>query len=420
MTGRDWTVGKYHFSDVNAYRGALRDQQLIDAIEKKYHLDRKQDVDTLYKEILNEKYHFVSTVGRDFDDKIYELHKQYNASVQTQNKVQSEKKKGKHKRTFLTFVKDSKSEKMKKNAERVKGKPENQKSAKEKSWNLQDYDQEMQKEILRQVKVMEKRRRLILAGCALIGTASLACFAHYYISSNSSNQGFENLAELKDSTEFKFNENYKEGTYVHVNKDGSKTDMPMPDILKDYKTLYMKNKRLIGWLKIADTIIDYPVLQTVNNEYYLSHNFEQEEDRNGCIFMDYRCNAIEGSDNFILYGHHMRSGKMFGSLYKYEDEDFGKEHAMVEFDTIFEKATYEVMYVFRSRVYSEEDVTFKYYDFIDANSAKEFDSHMNEMAAMAYYDTGVTAQYGDQLLTLSTCDYEESEGRFVVVCKRVK
>jgi sortase B len=70
-------------------------------------------------------------------------------------------------------------------------------------------------------------------------------------------------------------------------------------------------------------------------------------------------------------------------------------------------------------VYSEEDVNFKYYQFIKAGSAKEFDSYMEEMAAMSLYDTGVTASYGDKLLTLSTCDYFEVNGRFVVVAKKV-
>ena len=76
--------------------------------------------------------------------------------------------------------------------------------------------------------------------------------------------------------------------------------------------------------------------------------------------------------------------------------------------------------MFRSRVYREEEIVFKYYQFIDANSEQEFDSYMSEMASMSLYDTGVTAEYGDQLLTLSTCDYQEKNGRFVVVAKKVK
>ena len=115
----------------------------------------------------------------------------------------------------------------------------------------------------------------------------------------------------------------------------------------------------------------------------------------------------------------MRSGKMFGTLNKYSSESYYEAHPVIQFDTIYEKGTYQVMYVFRSKVYSEEDVTFKYYQFINAASEKEFNSAMNEMAALSLYDTGVTASYGDKLLTLSTCDYQETKGRFVVVAKKI-
>ncbi len=191
------------------------------------------------------------------------------------------------------------------------------------------------------------------------------------------------------------------------------------EVLEEYQTLYNKNKKLIGWLKIDDTIIDYPVMQTVNNEYYLDHNFNQEYDKNGSLFLDKDCDVVRRNTNLIIYGHHMKSGKMFGNLNSYSNEEYGKKHALIQFDTIYEKGTYEVMYVFRSRIYNEDEVVFKYYQFLDAASEAEFNSNMQEMAALSLYDTGVTARYGDELLTLSTCDSSETDGRFVVVAKRV-
>lgn len=160
-------------------------------------------------------------------------------------------------------------------------------------------------------------------------------------------------------------------------------------------------------------------MQTVNNEYYLDHNFNQEYDKNGSLFLDKDCDIVHRNTNLIIYGHHMKSGKMFGNLNEYRKEEYGKEHSIIQFDTIYEKGTYQVMYVFRSRVYSEEEVVFKYYQFLDAVSEKEFDSNMQEMAALSLYDTGVTASFGDELLTLSTCDSSEQDGRFVVVAKRI-
>ena len=77
------------------------------------------------------------------------------------------------------------------------------------------------------------------------------------------------------------------------------------------------------------------------------------------------------------------------------------------------------MYAFRSKVYYEDEITFKYYQFIDAVSEEAFRSNLEAMAEMSYYDTGVTAFYGDELLTLSTCDNSEKNGRFVVVARRI-
>ncbi|MDE6714459.1 MAG: class B sortase, partial [Lachnospiraceae bacterium] len=197
-------------------------------------------------------------------------------------------------------------------------------------------------------------------------------------------------------------------------------DTEVPDVLDKYITLYNSNKNLIGWIKIDDTIIDYPVMQCNDNTYYLEHNFDQEEDRAGALFLDCGCDVVRGNDNYIIYGHHMTSGKMFASLPKYESESYYQDHPYIRFDTIYEEAVYQVMYAFRSKVYTEDQVVFKYYQFIDAYSEEEFNSYMQEMADMAYYDTGVTAVYGDSLLTLSTCDYQETNGRFVVVAKRIQ
>lgn len=111
---------------------------------------------------------------------------------------------------------------------------------------------------------------------------------------------------------------------------------------------------------------------------------------------------------------------MFGDLEKYSSESYYKKHSIIQFDTIYEKGTYQVMYVFRAKVLKENEIAFKYYQFIDANSAEEFDSYMREMKEMSLYDTGVSAQYGEELLTLSTCDHSQTDGRFVVVAKRVQ
>ena len=223
---------------------------------------------------------------------------------------------------------------------------------------------------------------------------------------------YESLAELKGSRTLS---RLNMGNDVTVHR----TSEDMPDILDEYKTLFEKNKKLIGWLKIDDTIIDYPVMQTSDNKYYLEHNFNQEYDKNGSLFLDCSCSVYPRSTNLIIYGHHMKSGQMFGQLQKYAKESYYEKHKEIQFDTIYEKGTYEIMYVFRSQVYNEDDLVFKYYQFINANSGTEFQSYMEEMKKLSLYDTGVTAGFGDSLLTLSTCDNSQKDGRFVVVAKKI-
>lgn len=245
---------------------------------------------------------------------------------------------------------------------------------------------------------------------AMVAVLSLGYFVFYVRQADNTQENYESLSKLKN-TDYSF----EKKVVVHVNGDEE-----APDILDDYVTLYNNNKSLIGWIKIDDTLIDYPVMQSENEEYYLNHNFNQQEDNNGSIFIDKDCNIWPRSQNIIIYGHNMKSGKMFGELKGYKDYEFYKEHPNIQFDTLYEKGTYQVMYAFSEVVHDEVEVAFKYYQFVDANSEEEFISNMNNMEEKSLYDTGVRASYGDELITLSTCDYTKGAERFAVVAKKIK
>lgn len=367
------------------YEAACRDQKKIDQLKQRYKLEDPAQLLELNKELQSGKYRFETMVGDDF---IYEIE-------QT----------AKH--TTVPSAKEKKKQKKIQKAEKKKGNPK----TKEKK-ELEEYDKEMQKEILRQLSIREKRRKWTVIVCSLVAVVSFGYFGVYYYFVDRTTSTYERWSDLKESGPT------RPRMSLEVQAAEEETEEER-EILDEYKVLYNKNKSLIGWVKIDDTIIDYPVMQTVNNEYYLTHNLEQEYDKNGSIFMDKDCDVLEPSTNLIIYGHHMKSGKMFGDLDKYSSEKYYKEHPYIYFDTLYEKGTYAIMYVFRSRVYNENEITFKYYQFIDANSAEEFDSYMDEMSELSFYDTGVRAGYGDRLLTLSTCDSSEKDGRFVVVAKKV-
>ncbi|MBD5504249.1 MAG: class B sortase [Lachnospiraceae bacterium] len=392
-------VSGRRFRTESDYQAALRDQAKIEKIKSQVNMEQPGEVITLYADIGAGVYRFETVVGNDFDDEIYELAEQY-------------KRQG--------YNKDSRLPSGKKKKDKVGSSRKEARStgkitpSKEKKVSLDEFDKEMQKEILHELKKREKRRKLAVVMCSLVAVLCFGYFGIYYYFSDRTQANYEDLAELRG----KGNSTLTGSLFreIHYSED----ETIQLEILEEYQTLYSKNKKLIGWLKIDDTNIDYPVMQTANNEYYLDHNFNQEYDKNGSLFLDKDCDVVHRNTNLIIYGHHMKSGKMFGNLNRYSSEEYGKKHSQIQFDTIYEKGTYEVMYVFRSRIYNEDEVVFKYYQFFDAASEKEFDSNMQEMAALSLYDTGVTASYGDELLTLSTCDSSETDGRFVVVAKKVR
>ena len=184
-----------------------------------------------------------------------------------------------------------------------------------------------------------------------------------------------------------------------------------------YKDVYAENNDFVGWVAIDGTNINYPVMQTPGNpDFYLKRGFDKNYSDYGVPYVQENC-RIGDSDNCIIYGHHMKDGSMFADLCKYESENFYNEHKIIHFDTLSEFCDYEIVCVFKTSAYSEDG--FKYYHFVDAENAEAFQEFILTCKALALYDTGVSAEYGDKLITLSTCEYSRTNGRMVVVAKQV-
>ena len=185
--------------------------------------------------------------------------------------------------------------------------------------------------------------------------------------------------------------------------------------------LKKENNDIVAWLEIPDTKINYPVLQTTDNEYYLTHTYKKENSKDGSIFLDKDYDWNMPSSNLLIYGHNNKNGNMFQELLKYEDESYYKEHPIIQFTTVDEDSTYEIIAVFKSRVYyKNEQNVFRYYFFINAENEEEYNYYVEESKKASLYDTGKTAEYGDQLLTLSTCEYSQEDGRFVIVARKLE
>lgn len=205
----------------------------------------------------------------------------------------------------------------------------------------------------------------------------------------------------------------------------------VPVMLPGYRSLYEMNSDIIGWLSVEGTKIDYPVMQTMEDEcYYLTLDFYGEPNKNGCLIMDTDSTVGVGtadtdyaggeppSTNLIIHGHTMKSGEMFGDLPDYADKTYGLEHSVIRFDSLYEEREYELIAAFYSQVYYENEDVFKYYKFFQAETQEEFDDWYHNIKELSLYDTGVTAELGDEFITLSCCAYHVEDGRFVVVGRR--
>ncbi len=183
--------------------------------------------------------------------------------------------------------------------------------------------------------------------------------------------------------------------------------------------LQNENPEIVAWIEIENTNINYPVLQCDNNDFYMNHDYKKDYSLGGAIFLDKSYSWEPQSTNLLIYGHNMINGTMFENLLNYRDINYYYEHPNIRFTTNNEDSQYEIFAVFPSRTYyKHEQNVFRYYYFINANNEEEYNSFVSNAKKASIYDTGKTAQYGDGLITLSTCAYHTTDGKFVVVGRK--
>lgn len=181
------------------------------------------------------------------------------------------------------------------------------------------------------------------------------------------------------------------------------------------------NSDIKGWIKINDTLINYPVLQSEDTDstYYLYRNYKKNSSGFGSIFLDSLCDIDEPSKNLILYGHNMRDGSMFGNLLKYDKLDFYKEHPTIIFDTTAEQADWKIISIFKTNTLESQGEIFNYLK-IDFANDKDFLDFVYDVKIRSLIETPVDISKNDSLITLSTCSYELDDFRTVVVARKVR
>ena len=188
----------------------------------------------------------------------------------------------------------------------------------------------------------------------------------------------------------------------------------------DFDSLSRLNPDYVGWLTINDTVIDYPVMKSSENdpEYYLHRDFYGADSVSGCLFIGEGCSSE--SKSFVIYGHNMNNDSMFGALDEYYDYHYAGQHKDVCFYVNGEERVYRVFAAFQTKVYNDRDDVFKYYEAVGDLTRAEYEKTVENVRALSEPKLSDAPEYPAQLMFLSTCSYHTEDGRFVVAAYRIK
>ncbi len=238
------------------------------------------------------------------------------------------------------------------------------------------------------------RRRLSIILVGIIIVCSILLWRDYKLEDNVKNS----FSELIETSKTGVNEN-------------SGTDI-------DLNTLYKQNNDLVGWIKINGTNIDFPLMK--NKEYYLRRDFQKNKSKYGVPFIAEYCD-INDSDNVVIYGHNMKNGAMFAELEKYEDKSFYDENSEILIYLISNGTTvqrkYKIFSVFKVK---DDENDFEYFNFTNATNENEYNVFIENCKERSIYQIDSEIEYKDKLITISTCEYSQKNGRLVIVANEVK
>lgn len=189
-----------------------------------------------------------------------------------------------------------------------------------------------------------------------------------------------------------------------------------------FVNLQKVNSDIVGWIKIPNTIIDLPVLQASTNraDFYLTHDYNKNYSFYGSIYADCHAPAAGGkSRSIILYGHSLNSGRMFTQLKNYKELNFYKATPAFTFDTVDGQSQWKVISVFLTNTLSEQGEPFNYMKTIFKNDS-DYLNFVYQLRIRSIYNTGVSFNANDKIVLLSTCSYEFTDFREVVVARKVR
>ena len=291
--------------------------------------------------------------------------------------------------------------------------------------------------------IFEVFRKMIFLGSSAVFIVCLVLIGQYFWDNYKARQVLEPIRQA----------------YIKQAKEEKEKIKPIEDnqedsyrLLDSAKALLEINSDVVGYIHIPNKTgeeesyaISYPVVQRRNkadgNSYYLDKNINKEQARSGSIFMDYRDffdymlpdldqdgkqldtykRVEENSENLVIYGHNMHDFSMFGGLKRYiNSEGYYENHPIVELNSNFLQYQYKIFGMIVVDANDETDTKFEYWNVMDFEDEKDFYNYVNEVKRRTVRLTDVDVKYGDQLLTLSTCNSTFSNGRLVVFARLLR
>ena len=212
---------------------------------------------------------------------------------------------------------------------------------------------------------------------------------------------------------------FARSNYAAPYPEKTKVELDVDKILPQYREIYSMNPDFVGWITIPGMNVDYPMVQTENSEFYLEHDFFGEKNANGQIILDTNCDPYTPSYNLVISGHNMKSGKMFGNLVNFMYKSYWEKHMTMQVDTLMESKQYVIFACFFSADYDVDEEGFRYN--ADLQYAQDVKQWLKEIKENEVYDTGIDVRFGDEFVTLTTCNKSRrKDGRFVLVARRIR
>ena len=223
---------------------------------------------------------------------------------------------------------------------------------------------------------------------------------------------FENIAIPEESKER--NKQKKESSDAKDPEPITASKEHLADeILPIYRKMHDENENFAGWLYVDGTNLEYPIMQGPDNKFYLSHDMDGAYDKYGMLILDENCNIDSDCPQLVIYGHNVNSGKLFGELLFYKEEAYCDYHPQICFDTLYGSGTYRIFAAFTTTT-SEAEKDGKMFSTLEFSDKERYDDFVSWAKGRSLYERDFTPKYGDDILSLVTCEHSDEEGRFIV------